>query len=50
MVPAMHPEIPDRQPAPGMFVKNDGALDATGFLMSHLVYGLVVGVVYGMST
>jgi uncharacterized membrane protein YagU involved in acid resistance len=48
MVPAMHPEIPEREPAPGMFVKNYGGLDAMGFLMSHLLYGLVVGIIYAL--
>jgi hypothetical protein len=48
MVPAMHPEIPGREPAPGAYVKNYGALDATGFLISHLAYGAVVGTVYAM--
>jgi hypothetical protein len=50
MVPAMHPEIPEREPAPGMFVKNYGTLDATGFLMTHLLYGLVVGLLYAAFT
>lgn len=50
MVPAMHPEIPERQPAPGIFVTNYGPLDTTGFLMSHLAYGLVVGIFYALFT
>jgi hypothetical protein len=48
MVPAMHPEIPETEPAPGAFVKNYGALDASGFLMTHLAYGVVVGLIYAL--
>ncbi len=47
MVPPMHPEIPERRPAPGSFAVNFGAVDVMGFVMSHLVYGLRVGILYG---
>lgn len=50
MVPAMHPDIPELEPAPGFFVNNYGRLDVVGFLMSHLAYGLVVGVSYAAFT
>jgi hypothetical protein len=46
MVPSMHPEIPEERPAPGAFAKNFGAPDVPAFLMGHLLYGFVVGVVY----
>jgi hypothetical protein len=46
MMPAMHPEIPERRPAPGAFVKNFGAPDVPAFLMGHLLYGVVVGILY----
>lgn len=46
MLPAMHPEIPERQPAPGLFVKNFGMPDMPGFLMGHLLYGLTFGIAY----
>ncbi len=46
MVPAMHPEIPEQRPAPGAFAKNFGAPDVPAFLMGHLLYGLVVGILY----
>jgi hypothetical protein len=42
----MHPEIPEREAAPGIFVRNYGGLDVAGFLMTHLVYGVTVGVSY----
>ncbi len=48
MLPAMHPEIPENQPAPGLFVKNFGMPDAPGFLMGHLLYGLTFGILYGL--
>ncbi len=43
IVPAMHPEIPEKRPAPGPFAKNFGAPDVPAFLLGHLVYGLFVG-------
>ena len=46
MVPPLHPELPERRPAPGAFASNYGALDMAGFLMTHLVYGLIVGILY----
>ncbi len=46
MVPVMHPEIPERRPAPGAFAKNFGVPDVPGFLMGHLLYGVVVGMLY----
>jgi hypothetical protein len=46
MVPPMHPEIPEQRPAPGAFAKNFGMVDVMGFLMGHLVYGLLVGILY----
>jgi hypothetical protein len=49
MVPAMHPEIPEEQPRPGMFVKNYGGVDVLGFLTTHLAYGVVVALVYQAS-
>ncbi len=47
LVPPMHPEIPEQRPAPGAFASHFGAVDVAGFLMSHLVYGLLVGILYG---
>jgi membrane-bound metal-dependent hydrolase YbcI (DUF457 family) len=48
MVPAMHPEIPEERPAPGPFAKNFGVPDVPAFLMGHLLYGLVVGILYAI--
>ena len=46
MVPPIHPEVPERRPAPGMFVSNFGSSDVAAFLVGHLLYGLVSGVTY----
>ncbi len=46
MVPAMHPEIPERRPVPGAFARNFGVPDVPGFLMGHVLYGVVVGILY----
>lgn len=46
MMPPMHPEIPERLPAPGAFAKNFGTSDILGFLMGHLLYGISVGILY----
>ncbi len=48
IVPVMHPEIPVRLPAPGYFVANCGVPDVVTFLVGHLIYGVVVGVVYAL--
>jgi hypothetical protein len=48
MVPAMHPEIPEERPAPGPFAKNFGIPDVPAFLMGHLLYGVVVGILYAI--
>ena len=46
MMPAIRPEVGEGLPAPGMFVKNYGMPDIPGFLMSHLAYGVAVGIAY----
>jgi hypothetical protein len=48
MMPAMHPEVPGRLPAPGPFAKNLGMPDVPAFLMGHLLYGVAVGIVYAL--
>lgn len=45
MMSPMHVELAGPSP-PGMFLKNYGMPDIPGFLMSHLAYGLAVGLVY----
>ncbi len=47
MMGTMHPLMRSGQmPAPGLYVKNFPLMTVMGFLMIHLVYGLVVGVLY----
>lgn len=46
MVPPLHLELPEQRPAPGAFAADFGATDVIGFMMSHLVYGLLAGVLY----
>jgi hypothetical protein len=45
-VPSIHPEIPEKRPAPGPFAANYGRRDVLGFLMAHLVFGTVVEILY----
>ncbi len=47
MMGTMHPLMRSGQmPAPGIFASNLPKMTVMGFLMVHLVYGLVVGVLY----
>ncbi|MFQ5795630.1 MAG: hypothetical protein ACE5JP_11345 [Candidatus Bipolaricaulia bacterium] len=47
MIGMMHPLMRSGEmQAPGVFVKNYPAMTAMGFLMVHLIYGLLVGVLY----
>lgn len=48
IVPPMHPEIPERRPAPGAFAKDFGTHDSVAFLLGHLLYGLIFGILYGI--
>lgn len=50
MMPALHPRMPEREPKPGLLVKNYGAVDVAGFLLAHLAHGLVVGFFYAALT
>jgi hypothetical protein len=56
MMPTMHPRMGgDADTAgdeihlrsPGLFGKNHGKMTPVGIMMAHIVYGLVVGLVYG---
>jgi hypothetical protein len=48
MMPMMHRGISnDEVEAPGFFAMKAGGPTAMGFLMLHLVYGILFGVVYG---
>lgn len=47
MIGSMHPLMRAGElQAPGLFVKNYPAMTVGGFLMLHLLYGLLVGVLY----
>ncbi len=47
MIGTMHPLMRNGQmPAPGLYVRNFPPMTVMGFLMLHLVYGLVVALVY----
>lgn len=46
-VPNLNPIIPEIMPAPGFFMFNGGAAYVATFVLLHLVYGAVVGVMYG---
>jgi hypothetical protein len=47
ILPAMHPEIPERQPAPGAFLHHFGVPSMPVFFVGHVMYGGVVAVLYG---
>jgi hypothetical protein len=47
MIPAIHPMIPESMPAPGAFMANMGAAFAALFVIEHLMYGAIVGAMYG---
>ncbi len=47
MIPAVHPMIPEQMPAPGAFLMNMGAAFTAFFVIEHLLYGAVVGGMYG---
>ena len=46
-VPAAHPLVPDAMAAPGMFLSNLGIAPAIFFVALHLIYGALVGGLYG---
>lgn len=48
MLPLMHPRIRDGEmDAPGFYASNYPPMTAMGFLMLHLVFGAIVGALYG---
>ncbi len=48
MMSIVHPRVRSGEVgAPGAFAKNYPPMTVVGFLMLHLIYGLLVGVVYG---
>jgi hypothetical protein len=47
MIPAIHPLIPEQMPAPGAFMSNLGMIGIAAEFMLHVVYGAIVGAMYG---
>ena len=47
MVPAMHPLIPEKMPAPGFFLANKGGMYVVMLFVLHAIYGAIVGAMYG---
>jgi hypothetical protein len=47
LMPALHPMIPEQMPAPGAFLVNMGAPNVMLFIVEHLMYGTLVGALYG---
>ena len=47
MIPGMHPMIPEQMPAPGAFMANMGTTFVALFVIEHLMYGTIVGALYG---
>jgi hypothetical protein len=47
MIPAIHPMIPEQMPAPGAFMANMGGTFVALFVIEHLLYGAIVGALYG---
>ncbi len=45
-VSVVHNETSEERPAPGPFAVNFGLADVFAFLMAHLVFGTVVGILY----
>lgn len=47
MIPLMHPRMPNPVMPPGFFMLNMGIIGPIALLMLHLVYGAIVGAMYG---
>jgi hypothetical protein len=47
MMPIMHPLVPEMMPAPGAFMANLGMMGVGAFFMLDLIYGAIVGAMYG---
>jgi hypothetical protein len=47
MIQAVHPMIPEQMPAPGAFLMNMGPTIVALFVVEHLMYGTIVGALYG---
>lgn len=42
----LHPDIPERLPAPGVFYRHYGVRDMVTFCVGHLIFGAVAGTIY----
>lgn len=47
LMPAMHPQMPQQISSPGLFMANLGIVGVIAFIMIHLIYGAIVGGMYG---
>jgi hypothetical protein len=47
MMPMMHPLVPEQLSAPGAFMINHGMLGLGAFIMLHMIFGAIVGGMYG---
>lgn len=47
MMPMMHPRMPDPMMAPGAYMSNLGMMGVIAEFMLHIVYGAIVGAMYG---
>lgn len=50
MMPMMHPMMPGAMDPPGAFMINLGAIGVMAFIVEHLIYGAIVGGIYGQAT
>ncbi len=50
LLPAVHPEIPERIPVQGAYYRNYGPLDVGTFITGYLTFELLVGLLYGLFT
>ncbi len=46
VISTIHPEIPEQRQGPGAFLTNYGAHEVMVFLIGHLLFGLVVWILY----
>jgi hypothetical protein len=46
--PDLHPRMPDPVPAPGVFYRHYGRRDVVTFLLGHLAFGVIAGVLYAL--
>jgi hypothetical protein len=46
--PDLHPRMPDPVPAPGVFYRHYGRREVVTFLLGHLGFGVLAGVLYAL--